>query len=84
MVQPQNNIVEVEMAHDKVETHFQAKPMTERGRLNDLSNITLAELEERFSLHRSPNPNFFDEIEESLPDLSELEKVALNRVKQNF
>ena len=48
------------------------------------SDITLAELEERFSLHRSPNPNFFSEIKESLPDLSELEKVALNRVKQNF
>jgi hypothetical protein len=38
------------------------------------SDITLAELEERFSLKRSPNPDFF----------SELEKVALNRVKQNF
>ncbi len=48
------------------------------------SNITLAELEERFSLHRSPNSDFFGEVKESLPDLSELEKVALNRVKQNF
>lgn len=48
------------------------------------SDITLAELEERFSLHRSPNSDFFSEVKESLPDLSELEKVALNRVKQNF
>lgn len=48
------------------------------------SDITLAELEERLSLYRSPNSDFFSEVKESLPDLSELEKVALNRVKQNF
>jgi hypothetical protein len=48
------------------------------------SDITLAELEERFSLKRSPNPDFFSEAKEVLPNLSELEKVALNRVKQNF
>jgi hypothetical protein len=48
------------------------------------SEISLAELEERFSLQRSPDPNFFSETKETLPDLSEIERIALERVKQNF
>jgi hypothetical protein len=48
------------------------------------SEISLAELKERFSLQRSPDPNFFSETKETLPDLSEIERIALERVKQNF
>jgi hypothetical protein len=58
--------------------------MNQRGGSDDFIDITLAELEERFSLHRSPTPDFFNEAKEPLPDLSELETAALNRVKQNF
>jgi hypothetical protein len=58
--------------------------MNQRGGSDDFIDITLAELEERFSLHRSPTLDFFNEAKEPLPDLSELETAALKRVKQNF
>ncbi len=48
------------------------------------SELTLADLEERFSLHRSIDPSFFSETKESFPPLSELETIALQRVKENF
>jgi hypothetical protein len=54
------------------------------AQLINASEISLAELEERFSLQRSPDPNFFSETRETLPDLSEIERIALERVKQNF
>lgn len=48
------------------------------------SELTLADLEERFSLHRSIDASFFSEAKESPPPLSELETIALQRVKENF
>ena len=48
------------------------------------SELTLADLEDQFSLHRSIDPSFFSEAKESLPALSELETIALQRVKENF
>ena len=48
------------------------------------SELTLADLEERFSLHRSIDSSFFSEAKESLPALAELETIALQRVKENF
>ena len=48
------------------------------------SELTLADLEERFSLYRSIDASFFSEAKESLPALSELERIALQRVKENF
>ena len=48
------------------------------------SELTLANLEERFSLHRSIDPSFFSEAKESFPALSTLETIALQRVKENF
>jgi hypothetical protein len=48
------------------------------------SEITLVEIEERLSLTRSLDPAFFGESKESLPSLSELETIALQRVKENF
>jgi hypothetical protein len=48
------------------------------------SEITLADLEERFSLTRSFDPAFFGESKETFPALTELETIALNRVKENF
>lgn len=49
-----------------------------------VSELTLADLEERFSLYRSIDASFFSEAKESLPALSELERIALQRVKENF
>jgi Type I restriction enzyme R protein N terminus (HSDR_N) len=48
------------------------------------SELTLVDLEERFSLHRSTDSSFFAEAKESFPPLSELETIALQRVKENF
>ncbi len=48
------------------------------------SELTLVDLEERFSLHRSIDSSFFTEARESFPPLSELETIALQRVKENF
>ena len=48
------------------------------------SELTLADLEERFSLHRSIDSSFFSEAKESFPALSTLETIALQRVKENF
>ena len=48
------------------------------------SDITLADLEERFALKRSPDPDFFAESKAALPPLSEIEVVALQRIKANF
>jgi predicted type IV restriction endonuclease len=45
---------------------------------------TLADLEERFSLTRSLDPGFFGESKETFPALTELETIALQRVKENF
>jgi hypothetical protein len=54
------------------------------AQLINASEISLAELEERFSLQRSPDSNFFSEAKENFLDLSEIEQIALERVKQNF
>jgi hypothetical protein len=48
------------------------------------SEITLVEIEERLSLTRSLDPAFFGESKETFPALTELETIALNRVKENF
>jgi predicted type IV restriction endonuclease len=46
--------------------------------------ITLADLEERFALTRSLDPAFFGESKETFPALTELDTIALQRVKENF
>ena len=48
------------------------------------SELTLTDLEECFPLHRSIDSSFFSEAKESLPVLSGLETIALQRVKENF
>jgi hypothetical protein len=48
------------------------------------NEMTLADLEERFSLVRSTDTGFFSKSKESFAPLSELETIALQRVKENF
>jgi Type I restriction enzyme R protein N terminus (HSDR_N) len=62
-------------------SHTQVLPMAP---LLKASELTLVDLEERFSLHRSIDSSFFAEAKEALPPLSELETIALQRVKENF
>ncbi|NJM19546.1 MAG: restriction endonuclease subunit R [Richelia sp. RM2_1_2] len=47
-------------------------------------DITLADLKERFSLQKSTDESFFDECLEYLPELTDLEKQYLERVKTNY
>ncbi len=52
--------------------------------LLDARDVTLADLEAKFALQRSTDVSFFAELQAILPELAEIEIVALNRVKQNF
>lgn len=54
------------------------------AKLLTANDITFADLEECFSLHRSNDPAFFSESKEVFPLLPELERIALQRVKENF
>ncbi|GAX34273.1 restriction endonuclease subunit R [Nodularia sp. NIES-3585] len=47
-------------------------------------NITLAYLKEKFALNKSEDQQFFTEWFDSLPEISELEKQYLDRVKSNY
>ncbi|MEA5516873.1 type I restriction endonuclease [Nodularia sp. UHCC 0506] len=47
-------------------------------------NITLAYLKENFALEKSEGQQFFTEWFDSLPEISELEKQYLDRVKSNY
>jgi len=44
----------------------------------------LAEAEAKFSLHRSTNPQFFQEWHDRLPSLTDSEKVILDRIRQRY
>ncbi|MBW4563714.1 MAG: restriction endonuclease subunit R [Mojavia pulchra JT2-VF2] len=47
-------------------------------------NVTLAYLKENFALNRSENEQFFTEWFDNLPEITELEKKYLDRVKTNY
>ena len=47
-------------------------------------NVTLGFLEEKFDLQLADNQGFFTEWFEGLPEITDLEKQYLNRVKNNF
>ncbi|MDZ8023384.1 MAG: restriction endonuclease subunit R [Nostoc sp. DcaGUA01] len=47
-------------------------------------NITLAYLKKKFALHKSEDEQFFPEWFDYLPEISELEKQYLDRVKNNY
>jgi len=47
-------------------------------------NISLEYLEERFQLQELSNQTFFPELLDNLPEVTELEKQYLDRVKANF
>jgi hypothetical protein len=47
-------------------------------------DVTLADLKERFSLQKSTDESFFNECWEYLPELTDLEKQYLERVKTNY
>ncbi|MGH7997857.1 MAG: type I restriction endonuclease [Brasilonema sp.] len=47
-------------------------------------NVTLGYLEERFGLQQAENEDFFTEWFDSLPDITDLEKQYLDRVKFHF
>ncbi|MDZ8055793.1 MAG: type I restriction endonuclease [Aulosira sp. ZfuVER01] len=47
-------------------------------------NVGLAYLEERFGLRQSESEDFFSEWIDPLPDITDLEKQYLDRVKTNF
>ncbi len=47
-------------------------------------NINLAYLEEKFQLQKSNNEEFFPEWLQNLPEITDLEKQFLDRVKANF
>lgn len=47
-------------------------------------NVTLADLKEEFGLQKSANEEFFTEWCDNLPEISHLEKQALDRVKANY
>ncbi|MEA5581085.1 type I restriction endonuclease [Nodularia harveyana UHCC-0300] len=47
-------------------------------------NITLAYLKENFAVEKSEDQQFFTEWFDSLPEISELEKQYLDRVKSNY
>ncbi|QSJ18863.1 restriction endonuclease subunit R [Nostoc sp. UHCC 0702] len=47
-------------------------------------NVTLSYLKEKFALQKSEDENFFTEWFDYLPEISELEKQYLDRVKTNY
>jgi len=47
-------------------------------------NITLAYLKQKFALHKSEDEQFFTEWFDYIPEISELEKQYLDRVKNNY
>jgi hypothetical protein len=47
-------------------------------------DVTLADLKEQFNLQKFANESFFDECLEYLPELTDLEKQYLERVKTNY
>ena len=46
--------------------------------------ITLKELEEKFNLKLETDPNFFREWQDNLPEISDLQKELLDRVKAGY
>lgn len=48
------------------------------------SNLFLEDLQEKFNLQRTSNDQFFTEWLTNLPELSNLEKQTLDRVKSNY
>ncbi|MEB3293563.1 MAG: restriction endonuclease subunit R [Synechococcales bacterium] len=52
--------------------------------LLNATEVTLADLQERFSLTRSSDPLFFSEVKEPLPPLSSPETQAIDRIQHNF
>jgi hypothetical protein len=53
-------------------------------RIIQAQDVTLADLKERFSLEKSTDERFFDECLENFPELTDLEKQYLERVKTNY
>ncbi|NMG06048.1 hypothetical protein [Brasilonema sp. UFV-L1] len=47
-------------------------------------NVTLAYLKEKFGLQKSVNEDFFTDWFENLPEVTEIEKQYLDRVKTNY
>jgi len=47
-------------------------------------DISLFELEEKFGLQLTTEPNFFSEWSEDLPSITDAEKQSLSRVKSNY
>ncbi len=47
-------------------------------------NVTLAYLKQKFALHKSEDEQFFTEWFDYIPEISELEKQSLDRVKNNY
>ncbi|MEH1962751.1 MAG: type I restriction endonuclease [Nostoc sp.] len=47
-------------------------------------NVTLAYLKQKFALHKSEDEQFFTEWFDYIPEISELEKQYLDRVKNNY
>ncbi|HBL12901.1 MAG TPA: restriction endonuclease subunit R, partial [Cyanobacteria bacterium UBA11162] len=55
------------------------------AQLIQANELTLSEVEDQFNLRQIlDNPNFFREWQDDLPELSESEKQALDRVKTEF
>ena len=48
------------------------------------SNLSLRDLQQKFNLSRSDDPNFFNEWMQKFPPLTELEQQTLDRVKSNY
>jgi len=49
-----------------------------------IERLTLSDLEQRFGLEETQDPNFFREWQESLPELSDLERDRLARVRAEY
>ena len=47
-------------------------------------NVTLAYLKEKFALYKSEDEQFFTEWFDYIPEISELEKQSLDKVKNNY
>lgn len=52
--------------------------------LLNAQDITLADLQERWGVHRVTDADFLSEFKDGLQSLSELELLAVERIKQNF
>ncbi|MEM8638584.1 MAG: restriction endonuclease subunit R [Cyanobacteria bacterium P01_G01_bin.54] len=48
------------------------------------SDLSLSQLKERFPLERNDDPNFFAEWQDNLPNLAELDRAYLDKVKADF